>query len=190
MDAKSGAVRPHAEVAHFEMFSRGYDGVHWRLVSANNRDSGQGGSGFPDVESCRSAIDRMLSLLGEMRPLYTLAPDHRWHWTLALNDEVLAKSSRSFDRRLRCLAASQWFLRAAPNASIRGALRVARARAPDQGTADLRRPFTPPADQIYSPDPPSPVGDIVGLGGLTSQDLVRPAYPGRLGQPDGDRKGG
>lgn len=155
--------------------------MHWRLLSANNRDSGQSGSGFPDVDACRSAIGRLLGLIGELRPLYTLAPDHRWHWTLSLNDEVLARSSRSFDRRLRCVAASQWFMAAAPNASIRTALRMGRAYLPDHGSADVRQPLTPPSAQLYPPDLPPAKGGIVGLGSL--------GHRGRLGQPDRDRNG-
>jgi hypothetical protein len=189
MDAKPGAARPRVEVAHFEMYSRGQDGVHWRLLSANNRDSGQSGSGFPDVDSCRFAIDRMLSLLGELRPLYTLAPDHRWHWTLALNDEVLAKSSRSFDRRLRCVAASQWFLRAAPNATVRTALRVTRIVLPDNATVEIPRPFTTPPGQLYRPHLASPKGGNAGPGDLPDRDPGHPAHPGRLGARDRDREG-
>lgn len=126
METKPGAVGPHIEAAHFEMYSRGRDSVYWRLLSANNRDSGQSGTGFPDADACQSAIARMLSLLSELRAVYTLTADHRWHWTLALSDEVVARSSRSFDRRLRCVSASEWFRRVAPGAAIRTGLRVAR----------------------------------------------------------------
>jgi hypothetical protein len=172
------------------MYSRGQDGVHWRLLSANNRDSGQSGSGFPDVDACRSAIDRLLDLIRDLRPLYTLAPDHRWHWTLALNDEILAKSSRSFDRRLRCVAASQWFLRAAPNATVRAALRVARVLTPDEATVDIRRPFTPPPGQLYPPDLALPRQRKVTLGGLADREIARPGPSGKLGSRDRDQEGG
>jgi hypothetical protein len=181
MDVRPEA--PRVEVGHFEMYSLGQQGVYWRLLSANNRNSGQSGCGFPDVGACRSAIDRMLSLLSELRPQYTLTPDHRWHWTLALNDEVLARSSRSFDRRLRCVAASQWFMRAAPNASIRTALRIGRGHSPDQESADLRGPLAPP------PDLPPAKGGIAGLGGLAGRELGRPGRPGVPGQPEKDRNG-
>jgi len=162
---ESSAARPR-EVAHFEMYSLrsgNGDGVHWRLLSANNRDSGQSGSGFPDVDACRCAIDKLLELLGVLRPSFTLTADHRWHWTLALNDEVLARSSRSFDRRLRCVAASQWFLRTAPNATIRLTLRVARIPLPDT-TVDIRRPFTLGPNQLHRPPLGLPKTTKFGLG--------------------------
>jgi len=186
MDANPGAAR--VEVAHFEMYSRGHQGVYWRLLSANNRDSGQSGRGFADADACRAAIDRMLSLLGELRPLYTLTPDHRWHWTLALGDEVLAKSSRSFDRRLRCVAASQWFLRAAPNATIRTALRVVRVLLPEDAAVQIPRPFTPQG-QPHRPDLGSPKGGNASTADLSDRDLTHPAHPGRPGARDRDREG-
>jgi hypothetical protein len=186
MEAKPGAAR--IEVAHFEMYSRGQQGVFWRLLSANNRDSGQSGLGFPDADACRASIDRMLSLLGELRPIYTLTPDHRWHWTLALGDEVLARSSRSFDRRLRCVAASQWFLRAAPNATIRAALRVVRAVLPDDATVQIARPFTP-LGQPHRPDLGSPKGSNAGSADLSDRDFGHRGHSGRPGARDRGREG-
>jgi hypothetical protein len=164
VDTHSPTARPR-EIAHFEMYSlRSASEVHWRLLSANNRDSGQSGSGYPDVEACRGAIDKLLEVLATARPSYTLTADHRWHWTLAHGDEVLARSSRSFDRRLRCVAASQWFLQAAPSATIRTTLRVARAPLPDV-TVGIGRPFTPTPGQLHRPPVALPKTTKSGLNG-------------------------
>jgi hypothetical protein len=141
MNANSGVAGPRAGAAHFEIFSRGRAGVRWRLLSANNRNSGQSGSSFPDVDACRSALDNLLHLLDELRPLYTASTDGRWEWMLARGDLVLARSSHSFDRRLRCVAASEWFIRMAPLATVRTAPRVILDPPPDV-TLDIRQPFT------------------------------------------------
>jgi hypothetical protein len=133
--------------------------VHWRLLSANNRDSGQSGSGFPHVEACLSALSELLGLLSELRPQYTLTANHRWDWTLVRDDVVLARSSRSFDRRLRCIAASEWFLRTAPVAVIGAALRVIPARLAD-ATLDIPRPFTLPPHQRYQAKLSLPGGKV------------------------------
>ncbi len=161
MDGKPGAAR--VGIPHFEIYSRGQQ-VHWRLLSANNRDSGQSASSFPDVDACRSALGELLDLLDELRPLYTLTADHRWDWTLARNDVVLARSSRSFDRRLRCIAASEWFLRTAPAAVVRTALRIVPDRLTD-ASLDIRRSFTLPPHQRYQAKLTLPGGHVATPGG-------------------------
>jgi hypothetical protein len=98
--------------------------VRWRLLSANNRDSGQSPVGYPDADSCRAGLDHLLTVIGELQPVHILAKGQRWEWQLALGGVVLAKSSRSFDRRLRCDAACAWFIQMAPLAAIGVNLRV------------------------------------------------------------------
>jgi hypothetical protein len=146
-------------IPHFEIYSRNQGQVRWRLLSANNRDSGQSGSSFPDVEACLSALNELLGLLGELRPQYTLTANHRWDWTLIRDEVVLARSSRSFDRRLRCIAASEWFLRTAPVAVIGAVLRVIPDRLAD-ATLDIRRPFTLPPYQRYQAKLSLPGGKV------------------------------
>jgi hypothetical protein len=139
----AGVARPHSGgVAHFEMYSRGREAVYWRLLSANNRDSGHSGSGFADVNACRRGLDSLLGLLDELRLSYTFTADCRWEWTLARDNVVLARSSHSFDRRLRCVAASEWFIRTAPLATINTAVRAV-LDPPPHVTLDIRQPFTP-----------------------------------------------
>jgi hypothetical protein len=164
VDDEAGVTRARVWTPHFEIYSRGQEGVHWRLLSANNRDSGQSGSSFPDVDACRSALSELLRLLGELRPTYTLTADHRWDWMLARDDVVLARSSRSFDRRLRCISASEWFLRAAPAAVVRPSLRIAPVRLAE-ATLDIRRPFTLQSRQRYEAKLPFPGGNVAMPGG-------------------------
>jgi len=121
--------------AHFEIFSV-RDQVHWRLLSRNNRDGGQSSTGFADAAACRAGIARMLQLLPELQAQHLLTPQYRWNWALLLGDQVLARSSHSFDRRTRCIAACEWFYRSAPLAGIRDGMRVVRSLAAEPGRGD------------------------------------------------------
>jgi hypothetical protein len=115
---------------HFEIYSVG-PSVRWRLLAANNRDSGQSAVSYPDADACRAGLAGFLDALGELEPHLVSIAGQVWQWRLALGDQVLAQSSRSFDRRLRCEAACDWFVRMAPVAAIGTTLRVALARIPD-----------------------------------------------------------
>jgi hypothetical protein len=117
-----------AAPAHFEIFSVRAE-VHWRLLSRNNRVGGQSRTGFTDAAAARLGIARLLELLPQLQAQHVLT-QNRWNWSLVLGDEVLARSSHSFDRRIRCIAASEWFYRTAPLAGIRDGLRVVRVTTP------------------------------------------------------------
>lgn len=127
MNAANGETRSRGAGTHFEMYLLDQT-VRWRLLSANNRDSGQSAESFADAESCRAALDHLLAVIKELQPLHSLTADQRWEWKLSLGNVVLARSSRSFDRRLRCEAACDWFVRMAPSAAISSTLRVVLGR--------------------------------------------------------------
>ena len=131
-EGEAGAPR-QAGPAHFEIFSV-RDDVHWRLLSRNNRVGGQSRTGFADAAACRLGIARLLQLLPQLQAQHVLT-QNRWNWSFVLGDEVLARSSHSFDRRIRCMAASDWFYRTAPLAGIRDGLRVVRVPPPGVGWA-------------------------------------------------------
>jgi hypothetical protein len=135
VDGVSRDARSLGGVAHFEMYSlRGT--VRWRLLSANNRDTGQSATGFRTAVECRAELEKMLAVIGDLQPLHTVTANQRWEWQLVLGDVVLARSSRSFDRRLRCEAACHWFVRVAPAAAINDSLRVVLGRSrPDIASA-------------------------------------------------------
>jgi hypothetical protein len=114
-----------AEPAHFEIYSV-REAVHWRLLSRNNRDGGQSSYGFADAAACRLGLARLMQVVDQLQPQHVLGRDNRWNWALLLGDEILARSSHSFDRRIRCVAACDWFYRTAPLATIRDGLRVVR----------------------------------------------------------------
>jgi hypothetical protein len=133
--AEAGPPR-QAGPAHFELFSLRAE-VHWRLLSRNNRVGGQSRTGFADAAACRLGIARLLELLPQLQAQHVLT-QNRWNWSLVLGDETLARSSHSFDRRIRCIAASDWFYRTAPLAAISDGLRVVRVITPGPGPAGDR----------------------------------------------------
>jgi len=114
---------------HFDIYSVSRV-VRWRLLAANNRDSGQSAVGYASADACREALARLLGALGELQAHHVRTPSQRWQWQLALGDEVLAQASRSFDRRHQCETACLWFIRMAPIATIGSTIRVVLARDP------------------------------------------------------------
>jgi hypothetical protein len=125
MTAECETLPPPALPGYFEIFT--WNGlVHWRLLSRNNRDSGQAAFPFSDRKSCEDGIALLIESISELQPQHTLT-DNRWNWALLLDGEVLAKSSHSFDRRIRCAAACDWFRGTAPLAAIRDGQRVVRS---------------------------------------------------------------
>jgi hypothetical protein len=147
MSAGYAELPTQAAPAHFEIFSL-RDEVHWRLLSRNNRVGGQSSAGFADAAACRLGVARLLDVLPELQAQHVLT-QNRWNWALILGNEVLARSSHSFDRRIRCMAASDWFYRTAPLAGIRDGLRVVRVTAP--GSV---RPADRVAPPVKCPDGP------------------------------------
>ncbi|HYK27505.1 MAG TPA: hypothetical protein VEV61_06010 [Streptosporangiaceae bacterium] len=124
MTAEREVLPAQALPGYFEIFTL-HGQVHWRLLSRNNRDSGQSGLPFSDRKACQLGIARMIEVMPELQPQHTLT-DNRWNWALQVDGEVLARSSHSFDRRIRCVAACDWFRSAAPLAAIRDGQRVVR----------------------------------------------------------------
>jgi hypothetical protein len=131
MSAEYIALPRQPEPAHFEIYSV-RDEVHWRLLSRNNRDGGQSSTGFADAAACRLGLARLMDVVDHLQPQHVLASGNRWNWALLLGDEVLARSSHSFDRRIRCVSACEWFYRTAPLATIREGLRIVRGGAPSR----------------------------------------------------------
>ena len=138
MSAEYVALPRPAEPAHFEIYSV-RDEVHWRLLSRNNRDGGQSSTGFADAAACRLGLARLIEVADKLQPQHVLTSDNRWNWALLLGDEVLARSSHSFDRRIRCVSACDWFYRTAPLATIRDGLRIVRGGASSRGSARAAR---------------------------------------------------
>jgi hypothetical protein len=137
----------HAGRPHFEIYAQGSLGVRWRLLSGNNRDSGRSAVHYVDSDACLSGLRNLIELVDDLQPVHVLAADNRWEWRLCLGSVALASSSRTFDRRLRCVASSQWFVSAAPLAEVRPEVRIAGERVVGISPLTVRvsSPPVPPA---------------------------------------------
>ncbi len=77
-------------------------GYNWRLLAANNRETGRGTSLHLDERACRDEIRRLQCASHRLVARARRASLGRWSWELALDDVVVAASTHTFDRMIRC----------------------------------------------------------------------------------------
>ena len=137
-----GTLPPIIAPAYFQTYTQGaLAPVRWRLLSGNHRDMGRGQRDYPDDDSCRRAISELIAMVGHLQPKLVAASGRRWEWRLTLDDDVVARSGHSFDRRSRCEQACALFVTLVPTAVHRGELRVwSNRRRPAFGGASLLQP--------------------------------------------------
>jgi hypothetical protein len=93
-------------------------GTVWRLLGANNRHLGQSEDTFPDVSSCRGAIDRLLSSLDQGRvSIGALSQGQLWYWRIDLDGRPVARSARAYRRQRECQYNLELFLAGARSAA-------------------------------------------------------------------------
>ena len=112
----------------------------WRLVAGNNHVLGRGPEPLADLDACRAALARLQAELG--RAAAGFSPDSRpgrWGWHVLLGREVLAVSSRWYERQRESRYSLEQFLLAAPVARISEHVAV-RPRTREVRRADLRLP--------------------------------------------------
>jgi hypothetical protein len=114
----------------------------WRLVAGNNHVLGRGPEPLADLDACRAALARLQAELGRVTtgPSPESRPG-RWGWHVVLGREVLAVSSRWYERQRESLASLEQFLASVPVARMSETVAV-RPRPREVGRADLRLPRT------------------------------------------------
>jgi hypothetical protein len=119
---------------------RTQDRVVWRLVAGNNHVLGRAPEPCDDVAACMTALAR---LQHELPSATTgLAPDSRpgrYGWRVTSGSQVLAVSSRWYERQRESRYSLQQFLAAAPTAPISPTV-AARPRSREIRRAELRVP--------------------------------------------------
>jgi hypothetical protein len=102
--------------------------VSWRLLGANNRELGRsaGTTGFPDVDSCRAAVRRLVDgLPGATASIVSAgAGAAAWTWRLEIGGRTVAAAGRSYLRNRECRYSLAHFLAAAPQAFALADLQV------------------------------------------------------------------
>lgn len=132
--------------------------VAWRLVAGNNHDLGRSPVPLADAAAARLAVDRLRDALP--RATSGHAPDSRpgrWGWQLKHESEVLAVSSRWYERQRESRYSLQQFLAAVPVAAVTENVAV-RPRSRELRRGDLRIP------RAGDPAAPRPSGWIPSQG--------------------------
>ncbi len=106
--------------------------VTWRLVAANNRSIGQSSAIFPSLDRCLADIDRLSRTLPDavssvhFHPSEFSSDGSHWTWTVLLEQQPLALSTRRYKRRIECERALHYFLDAiglGPPVPVSGTIR-------------------------------------------------------------------
>ncbi|MBV9593888.1 MAG: hypothetical protein JO147_08875 [Actinobacteria bacterium] len=115
--------------AHFQMYAAdARSDVHWRLLSANNRDLGRGVVGYRDPESCLLSIKLIVISLDGLEMQVRRRESSEWRWTLGTDGEAIVVGAHGYDRQVRCHQAVRQFLDCASTASVSPAVVVSGAR--------------------------------------------------------------
>jgi hypothetical protein len=104
--------------ARFQLFTRRHATVEWRLISANNWELGRCPSARPDRASCLADVLHLQTRLDGGEEEIVPGPRGGWRWRLLVDGDVVAISSRSFQRRVECEATLRQFRKVAAMASV------------------------------------------------------------------------
>lgn len=114
--------------------------VSWRLLTGNNHVLGRSPVAHPDIELCRAAVDDLRHrLTGATTGLSPDSRPGRWGWQVVHGDDVLAVSSRQYERQRESRYNLELFLAAVPVAEISRTVAV-RPRNRQLHRTDLRLP--------------------------------------------------
>jgi hypothetical protein len=92
--------------------------LRWRMLAANNRDVARSVASFPDVRSCVESILHLQEFVHDGVATAARTGRADWSWRLRLAGEDVAVSSRTYQRRLQCEAASTLFVELVPAATL------------------------------------------------------------------------
>ena len=105
---------------HFDLYTGGgTDRVGWRLLGANNRQLARGLLSYPDADSCRADLVRLLTWVSGLDRRYVRAADRAWVWRLRREGIDVVVSGHAFDRRGRCEESCERFVTVAPFTPVR-----------------------------------------------------------------------
>ncbi len=85
-------------------------GFAWRFMSANNRSLARSAETCPDVESCLAAIRVLLEGLPNAVGETFRNGAGQWVWRVRVADEVVATTTRTYQRRARAQQMCDSFL--------------------------------------------------------------------------------
>lgn len=85
-------------------------GFAWRFMSANNRSLARSARTAPDVESCLAAIRTLREGLPHAVGETSRNGNGQWVWRIRLADEIVATTTRTYQRHVRARLMCDSFL--------------------------------------------------------------------------------
>ena len=85
-------------------------GFAWRFMSANNRSLARSAQTCPDVESCLAAIRILQEGLPHAVGETSRNGNGQWVWRVRVDDEVVATTTRTYQRHVRARLMCDSFL--------------------------------------------------------------------------------
>lgn len=105
--------------ARFRMLRHRLDGsMSWRLLATNNRDLARAPTGYPDPDSCRTAVRWLQLNVADLRIAIVRAGPSSWSWRILAGEIVVALSSRDYQRRIQADQAATIALDLIPAAEL------------------------------------------------------------------------
>jgi hypothetical protein len=103
-------------------------GVRWRLLGGNNRELGRGALEYPDGETCRVDVVRILHEAKALDAVVLRADPSRWTWRLRRDGVDVVMAAHAFHRRSQCGDAMARFVELAHTATVTATVTVLGAR--------------------------------------------------------------
>ncbi|MFD0519435.1 hypothetical protein [Paractinoplanes durhamensis] len=94
--------------------------LSWRLLATNNRDLGRAPATYVDAETCRDAVRWLQKNIDDLRVSIHRASPSSWSWRIAAGDDVVALSSRDYQRRIQAEQAASIVVELIPDAELAG----------------------------------------------------------------------
>ncbi len=88
--------------ARFQIFTRRYGRVEWRLVGANNWVLGRSGTSYPTAGDALLGVARLKLELDAAPDEMFVDRAGGWRWELRIDDDILAVGHRVFRGRGEC----------------------------------------------------------------------------------------
>ncbi|HKR48695.1 MAG TPA: hypothetical protein VJT72_03775 [Pseudonocardiaceae bacterium] len=92
------------------LVARRAPGFCWRFMSANNRSLARSAQTFADVESCLAAIRILQENLPRAVGETARNGNGQWVWRIRLADEIVATTTRTYQRQVRARLMCDLFL--------------------------------------------------------------------------------
>jgi hypothetical protein len=145
------AASPERDRYWAESSQTGAGLVGWRVIGANNRELGRGAGPFWRVDEAYEAAHQAQAVLERTETSFWADDLGEWFWTVLLDGEQIAMSSRGYLRQRECIYSVEQFRERFPTA------KVVTAHVP-RPPSTSRGPLDPPPVQVAARPEPTAAG--------------------------------